>query len=119
MTELTLQLPLAPSVNHYWRAYAGRVILSKDGRRYRDNAVADIWQSIGKPRTMTGRLAVSIVVNPRNRRVIDIDNRLKAALDVLTYAKVYQDDSQIDRLTIERGEIVKGGAMTISIRQLR
>lgn len=116
---LELTLPLAPSMNRYWRAYAGRVILSKDGRRYRDDAVADVWQAIGKPKTMRGRIELHIVVHPRDRRSIDIDNRIKPTMDMLAHAGVYENDSQVDKLTVVRGAIIKGGLMQVWVSELK
>jgi crossover junction endodeoxyribonuclease RusA len=47
--------------------------------------------------------------------VADIDNRVKAALDALTHAGVYDDDSQIDELFVARGDIVKGGRCQVMV----
>ena len=44
---------------------------------------------------------------------------LKATLDALTHAGVWLDDSQIDLLSVERAQVVKGGELrvTISVRE--
>ena len=34
------ELPWPPSVNHYYRHVGPRVLISRDGRKYRDNVVA-------------------------------------------------------------------------------
>ena len=47
--------------------------------------------------------------------VTDLDNRLKAVLDGLEDAGVYDNDGQIDILTIERKEQRKGGGVDVMI----
>jgi crossover junction endodeoxyribonuclease RusA len=64
------------------------------------------------------RLRVSIIAHPPDRRKRDLDNILKPLLDVLAHADVYKDDCQIDALTIERAEIIKGGEVIVLIEEL-
>ena len=66
-------------------------------------------------RRLAGRLAVTITVNPPDKRKRDIDNLAKAPLDALTHAGLWLDDSQIDKLSIERGPVTKGGQIHITI----
>lgn len=54
------------------------------------------------------RLTVALVAYPPDRRARDLDNILKAALDALQHAQAFDDDSQIDRLIVDRGEVRKG-----------
>ena len=67
---------------------------------------------------LTGRLRVELLLYPPDRRRRDIDNYAKSLLDSLTKAGVWEDDSQIDELTIKRCEIIKGGYVDVSIRML-
>jgi crossover junction endodeoxyribonuclease RusA len=67
---------------------------------------------------LSGRLQLDVVLHPGDARVRDIDNSLKALLDSLSHAGVYKDDSQIDRLIVSRGEIVKGGRCQVLISEL-
>ncbi|WP_407570713.1 RusA family crossover junction endodeoxyribonuclease [Deinococcus altitudinis] len=115
-----------PSLNHYWRHMIlktpkgpqVRVHISKEGRDYRRSVVYQIEQA-GYPRTPIGaRLAVALTLYPPDRRRIDIDNRIKAGLDALTHAGVWADDSLIDRLTVQRGPVVKGGRVAVTITAL-
>lgn len=110
-------LPWPPSVNRYWRTVRGRMLISREGRAYRLAVVDRIIRS-DTGAVMSGRLAVSIVACPPDRRRRDIDNLLKAPLDALAYAAVYQDDEQIDSLTVERGPIVPDGELRVCVQEV-
>lgn len=68
---------------------------------------------------LEGRLQVEMIVHPADKRVQDIDNRIKAALDAMRHAGVYIDDSQIDRLFVSRGEIIKGGKCLVVVSEVK
>lgn len=116
-TAHTLTLPYPPSLNHYWRAVNGRMLISKAGREYRQ-AVGYIVLGT-RIRKMDGRLQVSIYVYPPDRRRRDLDNIQKPLLDALEHAGVYDDDSQIDVLHTQRGSVQKGGAVRVEIGELK
>ena len=130
MRAIEFTLPIPPSVNRYWRLFNmggfARVILSKDGRKYKDTVRGMIYKhcqehkiSIGKGQELfTGRVGISVMLCPRNKKACDIDNYLKASLDALTAAHVWVDDSQIDSIYMIRGAIKKGGELKIQIREL-
>jgi crossover junction endodeoxyribonuclease RusA len=67
------------------------------------------------PKLGTARIAMSVVLFPKDRRKQDIDNRIKALWDALADAGVFDNDEQIDTLFIERGEIKKGGGCRVYI----
>jgi len=115
-----LTLPWPPSVNRYWRMFVigkrPRMIISADGRAYRAEVQAIILanrQSIGNK-----RIAVQIDAHPPDKRVRDLDNMLKAPMDAMQHAGVYDDDSQVDMLTIRRCLIVKGGEIKVAIWEM-
>ena len=58
---------------------------------------------------LTCRLGLKLVLNVPDKRKRDISNCVKAVEDSLTKAGVWLDDSQIDRLIVERGVQTKGG----------
>ena len=97
-------LPWPPSVNRYWRTFRGRMLISADGRTYRQEAVA---AAVTGDRFGSAKVRVSIEVwLPDNRRR-DVDNLLKAPLDALCHAGIYDDDSQIVELSIRRAGLDK------------
>lgn len=96
-----IHMPFPPSVNRLWRNVRGRTLLSSDGRKYRNAAVAATLQA----RSMAfGGALVDVAISawlPDNRRR-DADNLFKAPLDALVAAGVINDDSQIVALSIRK-----------------
>ena len=63
------------------------------------------------------RLQFQVTLYPRDRRIQDIDNRIKALFDALE-GWAYDSDSQIDVLIVNRGEIRKGGGCLVMIDEI-
>ena len=59
--------------------------------------------------------AFAVTLFPPDRRRYDLDNRLKAVLDSLTEASVWEDDRHVKIIHLEEGGIVKGGACRVCI----
>lgn len=93
-------------MNHYWRSVGGRVMISRAGRLYRQTVLGDLL-SAGIRRKYKCRLYLHLVCQPPDQRKRDLDNLLKPLLDALQHAGLYEDDSQIDRLMIERGRLYR------------
>ena len=96
------ELPWPPSVNHYYRHVGPRVLISRDGRKYREQIVARFHTD--RVAKYTGPVELDIELYPPDNRRRDVDNSLKCLLDTFTHAGLYEDDSQIQRLTIIRRE---------------
>lgn len=110
-------LPFPPSVNTYWRygrlANGRRMhMISKKGRVF----AGEVAGLVSTP-PLTCRLAVQITLCPPDKRKRDIDNYLKATLDALTKAGAWEDDEQIDWLSVKRGAVVKGGKAVVQIAE--
>ena len=99
---LTLELPWPPSVNHYYRHVGPRVLISKEGRNYRDVVSARIRSA--NIQRFDGAVELNIQLYPPDNRRRDVDNVLKCVLDTLTVAGLYNDDSQVKKLIIEKLE---------------
>jgi len=117
MTEITLPFP--PSVNTYWRTprkgqLAGMTLLSVAARKFR----ADALRAVGPRRRIDGRVSVTIVLNPPDRRRRDLDNFSKGVLDALSHAGVWLDDEQVDRLVLVRGTVGKPGSAVVVIDEV-
>lgn len=111
---MILTIPYPPSVNRVWRQYKGRTILSALGRQFRQ----DVAAIVGSVEPMSGELEVVMELYPRDKRVRDIDNPIKAAFDALTHAGVWNDDSQVKRLVVLMQE-ENGGYARLHITEMR
>lgn len=118
---MRVTVPYPPSANHLYRRVGARTLISREGRRYRQRIRALVLAARPSPDTSTfrGRVYMTVTLHPPDRRRRDLDNAMKALLDALEHAGVYEDDSQIDDLRIVRGEVVPGGASVIEIREER
>jgi len=113
---LILNLPLPPSVNHYWGVHGNRRYVSKAGKEFK-LAVQDYVIENCVPKLGEKRLEMQVTLYPRDKRKQDIDNRIKALWDALE-GWVYEDDAQIDILLVQRGEIRKGGGCLVMIDEI-
>lgn len=59
---------------------------------------------------------VAIVLYPRDKRLLDIDNICKCILDSLQ-GYLYDDDQQVWKLTVERAEKIKGGGCDVTVKK--
>lgn len=97
-----------------------RVLLSRDGRAWRRAALASIRADLDHlgQEPLAGRVMLDIDACPPDRRRRDIDNLLKPALDALTDAGAWLDDSQVAALSIVRRPPVPGGRLDVRIREM-
>ncbi len=116
-SPLALSLPYPPTVNHYWdRNRNGSLRIGEAGKAFRERVA---WTVRAKGlRCLSGRLRTTIVAHPPDRRTRDLDNVLKALCDSLTHAGLWEDDGQIDDLRVLRGDVLPGGRVDVSVREL-
>jgi crossover junction endodeoxyribonuclease RusA len=112
---MKLTIPFPPSVNSMYRQFKGRTIISAKGREYK-KLIAALVKVNGWNKRMEGRLHMEVTLYPPDRRKRDLDNSLKGIQDSLQEAKVFIDDSQIDYVSVQRGEVRKPGCAEIEIR---
>ncbi len=96
------ELPWPPSVNHYYRHVGPRVLISRDGRRYREAVVSRL--AADRAERFSGPVEMLIELYPPDFRRRDADNSLKCLLDTFTHGGLYDDDSQIRKLTVVKRE---------------
>ena len=104
--------PYPPSVNSYWGFSGSHRFLTPKAKAFKAEVVL---ASIGHQKYGSDRLSVSITLNPPDKRIRDIDNSIKSLLDAMCQAGLFDDDSQVDKLLVERGAIVKGGLCKVNI----
>lgn len=134
MKEIILTLPYAPSVNHYKKV--GRTIRTKNGKMYQQKInssatnrfyedsclIICAYMAINRMKTpipATISLEVCIDIYPPDKRRRDVDNCAKIILDSLQRGGLLEDDNQIDRLLIQRKEIIQYGKVIIRISELK
>lgn len=100
--RITLKLPQPPSVNNYWsvcrRGGKTYKYLNNAGRSYRKDVLA-LFGSFKEPH-FEGKCKLTVTWYMRDRRRRDIDNYLKALLDVLDHMNCYKDDEQVYELHV-------------------
>lgn len=113
---IELSLPWPPTVNAYYRRHQGRVLISREGRAYRERVAKEVVvQKVPRFRA-DARLALTIEAHPPDRRNRDLDNLNKALLDSLEHTGVFPDDAQIDDLRVRRMPVEKPGRIRVTIR---
>ena len=111
-----LELPWPPSVNHYYRHVGSKVLISRDGREYRERIVNKL--KLENITTFSGPVELFIELYPPDNRRRDVDNSLKCLLDSFSHGGLYQDDSQIFKLTvIKRDPIPPEGMAYVRIQK--
>ena len=112
MKPVAFEFPFPPSVNKYWVHRRRATFISPEGEAFRWDVLKTVG---GRFKKLSGRLRVTIVAYPPDKRCHDLDNLLKATLDAMKFAKVYDDDEQIDDLRVMRGEVRPDGALEVFI----
>lgn len=117
---IVLSLPYPPSANNmYPTGRNGRRFLSDNGKSYHAEVHARVIEQLRSYPRLAGRLAVTIALNPPDKRRRDIANCEKAINDALTKANVWLDDCQIDELHIIRDVPLQGGRVVVTIDEIR
>jgi len=110
---ITVKLPYPPSVNAYYLASGHRRYISKRGMDFK-KAVAEACK--GLPSFLDQPVELSVLLHPRDKRLMDIDNCGKAICDSLN-GYLYEDDQQVWKITIERAEKIKGGGCVVTVKE--
>lgn len=106
----TFDLPAPPSVNHYWRKWRNRIVISEKGRLYREHVVAAL-SPLGIH--MKAPIAVTVLYSGQ----MDLGNLDKALMDAMQHAGIYKDDNEIDDLHFVRvGR--EGNVVSVEIREI-
>lgn len=93
---------LPPTVNHMYRTGNRSRYKTLEVREYQQYAVNKLREAWNGRKVMEGRIELRIKFQTDNKHRWDIDNRVKALQDCLSMAGVIRDDSQVDKLYVER-----------------
>ena len=113
----SFSLPFPPSMNTYWRNFRGRTVMSKAGRAFREQVIQYVIDN-NIPKFGESKVKITLILRPRDKRKIDIDNRIKAVLDALEHAGVFDDDFHVDHIHMIRGTPIKGGLLHVTIEEI-
>lgn len=114
---IDLELPFPPSVNTYWRHVGSKVLVSAQGRKYRSDVEVIAFAKFMRRVECHGELELLVDLYPPDNRRRDIDNPVKALLDSLQAARIFENDNQVKRLVVEMRDVVKGGKAVVRINQ--
>lgn len=104
----TIKLSCPVSANQRLiKSKTGILINSVKYRDWHNLALFQIRNQLPKIETLQGRIKLSVEVHFKDHRRRDLDNIVKGLQDVLTEAKIFIDDCQIDELFVKRAEIDK------------
>lgn len=92
---------MPPTMNTYYRNYRGQMLLSKTGREYKQS-IARSLSTISGRAFGDSRVQIEVRIHSKNMRKFDLDNRTKALFDSLQYARIIDDDEQIDFYSVRR-----------------
>ncbi len=121
---LTVDLPYPPTTNHAYLVARGRKVKTAAARAYA-SSVQGVLMANPEARAFRSALArlpgpslaVTIGVQPPDRRRRDLANTEKLCVDaVCSWLGV--DDSRIDRLSLARGEVTPGGALRFTLEAI-
>lgn len=112
-----LTLPYPPSVNSYWGFKGSHRYLTEKAKLFK-REVSIAYKNSKHKGFGKDRLKVHIVLHAPDRRIRDLDNSIKSLFDAICQAGVFEDDSQIDEISVKRGGITKGGACHIFIENI-
>jgi Holliday junction resolvase RusA-like endonuclease len=112
-----LELKYPPSTNVIYRRSGFHTYLTNEGKRYKQD-VADYVSENAVPKFGDAKLKITFTLRPRDKRKRDISNCIKIAEDALQDSGVFDDDFQIEELTIKRGEPISGGLLLVTIEDI-
>jgi crossover junction endodeoxyribonuclease RusA len=110
-------VPFPPSGNRYWRVWEKKIVKSKEAKVYMNTV-----------RLMTipfrrlfweGRLFEHVQFHAPDDKARDLDNYVKILNDALESAQVFQNDSQVDSMHLDRKEIRDPGCAIVRIMELK
>ena len=93
-----IELPImAYSVNKYYRTWQGRVLISKDGRVFKN----EVDMLLNNYQKVLGKIKLTLILYFKDKRKRDLDNYNKVLIDCLKN-KLFEDDDQIYQLYMEK-----------------
>lgn len=117
--QLTAILPYPPTTNNAYAVRNGRLVKTDKARAYSLDVMSHLlishaWRHGRNKLTGSERFHVRISVFPPDRRRRDLSNIEKLMIDSV-FKFLGADDSRIDRLLIERKDVVRDGELVLTL----
>lgn len=110
---MIFRLPWLPSANRIWVTGRGVTYLSRQYKAaLRESQI--LWLEQGRPR-VAGLVEVYLYLYPPDRRSVDVDNRIKPALDTLTKIGFWSDDDCVQHVQATLCDPVENGAIIAEV----
>ena len=113
MDAMKLILPYPVSANRYWRTFVAKrqqraiTFVSEEAKAFKQECA---WRAKAAGcRPASGLVELRVVLIPKNRVCMDLDNALKVTIDALK-GIVYADDAQVFKITAVRRDPDPTGA---------
>lgn len=117
---LEATLPYPPSANTAWRAsksfYKNKIYLNPKVVKFRKR-VQEILMLERFPK-MSGPIFLELYLYMPDKRRRDIDNPIKAVLDALEHGGLFENDSQVSKLLVQKMGIEKNGKAIVKISKI-
>jgi len=109
MTRISIHLPMPPSTNLIWRSDRGRVHKSREYTDWIAQAGYEwLRQRKDQPKGLQGNFKAILILDKTQRGRKDLDNRVKAILDLCKTHSIIVDDKLCDALLIKWGTAPMG-----------
>lgn len=108
-----VEMPFPPSVNSMYMQGKnhGQKFPTKKLKEFQKEVTAQFSDDDREP--YFDFVIVNLILYPPDKRTRDIDNYIKAPLDMLTKLRYIADDSQIVNLTVSKMEPIKGKSSAV------
>lgn len=114
---IKLTLPWPPSINHAKGIHNNKPYPTDELKKFKAEIFVVVREQHKGPGLGKSRLEVHIQAFAPDRRRRDLDNIQKVLLDALQAAGLFDDDEQIDYLSILRGPRFSGGMVQVQIAE--
>ncbi len=114
---IRLQLPWPPSINGAKFYVNNRPVTTKKVKDYKKAVAAEVLRNPRAQSLGAVRLEVHIQAFPPDRHKRDLDNIQKVLLDALQASGLFDDDEQIDYLSILRAPRLSEGMVLVQKSQ--
>lgn len=111
--NITLELPVPPASNRYWRLWRNRMVVSTEAKRYKER----VWLLCKAAKVTMIREPVVVSISWRRaKRQGDLDGRVKILLDAMQ-GTCFENDSQVVALHAYRSEDKANPGVTVTVER--